>query len=341
MKIPDGAYTALITPFNEDGIIDWKGLHKLIDFQVEQGISGIVPTGTTGESSTLTERQHRNVIAETLKRGDIFVLAGCGSNCTEEMLPYVEHVADHGGKAVLLVDPYYNGPSSLEIRREYYEPVARRFPQLAIIPYIIPGRTGCALLPEDLATLNKEFPNICGVKEATGDMARMRKTRALTSPDFQIFSGDDDKTLEMMVAYNNIMACGVISVTSNVAPFAIQKMCKWMLKQDGCEATAIVCKLQNLFGIVTVVANRNGMGIQDKFRNPLPTKTMMNILGMPSGPCRRPLGKMSVPGLIKVYDALKVVFDTWPEVLRPIEDFFKVDIAKRLADKSILESLLY
>lgn len=342
-RIPEGALTALVTPFTENGEVDWQSFCKLIRFQISQGIFGIVPAGTTGESPTFAENEHCKVNSYAIDMScGLFVLAGCGSNCTNEAMRYVRSAAGNGCKAVLLVDPYYNGPSSLELKKEYYGPIARAFPEIAIVPYIIPGRTGCKLLPEDLAALNKEFSNICAVKEATGDLQNMVKTRSLTSQRFQIFSGDDDKTYEMMLT-PAIDACGVISVISNIAPLAVQMMCQAINKGNIAEADRIKNQLDPLFKIVTVLAERmTSTGtITDKFRNPLPIKTAMNGLGMPAGPCRQPLGKMSQGGAQKVREALKTVWTNSPEVLQPIEGFFSVSIDKQLANDDLWEKLSY
>jgi len=337
-----GALTAIVTPLAQDMSVDWDGLDRLSDFQISQGISGIVPAGTTGESPTLNEDEHKRLISEALCK-KVFVLAGCGSNCTDEATNYVKHAVRSGANAVLLVDPYYNGPSSLEIRKEYYEPIASAFPDTAIIPYIIPGRTGCALSVEDLAELSKEFPNICGVKEATGDLVeRMPLTRFLTLPEFQIFSGDDDKTFKMMTT-PGISACGVISVISNIAPAAVQEMCRAIILGDKTKAEMIEAKLSPLFKNVTVPAPRliGKLAVIDKFRNPLAIKTMMNGLKMPAGPCRKPLGKMSQTGVQQVREALTKVWTQSPEILKPIEKFFSVDISQRLADDSVWAKLAY
>jgi 4-hydroxy-tetrahydrodipicolinate synthase len=337
-RIPAGAMTALITPFRISGKIDVPALFSLIRFQISQGISGIVPAGTTGESPTLTEAEHIKIIQETIGAEKIFVLCGCGSNCTAEAMHYVEAAAKAGGKAVLLVDPYYNGPSSLEIRKEYYGPIAKAFPDIAIVPYIIPGRTGCKLMPDDLADLSKEFPNIFAVKEATGDWRNMIEIRAIARPEFQIFSGDDDKTYEMMTT-PEIKACGVISVISNIAPATVQEMCQAILQGNTDKAMDARYKLDPLFKSVTVFVDRPHF--KDKFRNPLPIKTMMNGLGMPAGPCRQPLGRISFSGVLQVRKALCDVWENSPEVLRPIESFFSVDIGKRLKDDRIWVELAY
>ena len=149
-----GCYTALITPFKK-GRVDYEGIDRLTAFQIENGISGILAVGTTGESPTLSWDEHNDVIAAVAENStdDCICIAGTGSNNTRETLAGTRHAQEVGARAVLLVDPYYNGPSSLEIRREYVAPVAAAFPELTIIPYVIPGRTGAQLLPEDLALL--------------------------------------------------------------------------------------------------------------------------------------------------------------------------------------------
>ena len=153
-----GCYTAITTPY-KDGRVDYQNLEKLVDFQIQSGITGIVAVGTTGESPVLNWDEHNKVtevIAERSK-GKCICIAGTGSNNTKESMAGTRHAAQAGAHAVLLVDPYYNGPSSLEIRREYVAPIAAAFPDLDIIPYVIPGRTGAQLLPEDLALLYQSF----------------------------------------------------------------------------------------------------------------------------------------------------------------------------------------
>ena len=147
---------------------------------------------------------------------------GAGSNNTREALSATREAVEAGVDGVLLVDPYYNGPSSMEIRKEYLARVAAAHPDLSIIPYVIPGRTGAQLLPEDLALLYRDFPNVHTVKEATGDLDNMRRTRKCCGPDFTILSGDDGLTVTMMTD-PKIQAAGVISVVSNIVPRAHQR----------------------------------------------------------------------------------------------------------------------
>lgn len=344
-----GAWTALITPMTADGAVDWEGLEKNLQFQVEQGITGVVPTGTTGESPTLSWQEHNAAIDRSLKvtSGKCEVIAGTGSNSTQEAVESTEHAAEHGAKAALLVDCYYNGPSSLELRHEYYGVLAEMFPDVDFVPYVIPGRSGTALTVEDLAILAGDFPNIHAVKEATGDLERMAKTRKMLGPDFSILSGDDDITCTMMTT-PEIKADGVISVISNVAPAAVAKMVASILEGDLNTASRVRHALAPLFGIVTVKAsslrtlpNGETVEIEDRFRNPLAIKTLMNALGMPSGPSRQPLGKMTPEGVGVVRNAALQVWQNNPEVLSPIGQFFGVDIEARLSQDSIWSSLAY
>ena len=339
-----GCYTASITPMLENGDVDFEGLRALVDFQVSQGVSGILAVGTTGESPTLTWEEHNKVIEKIYEFNDgrSLTIAGTGSNCTRESIKGTSHAADIGVEAVLLVDPYYNGPSSLEIRREYVGPIAARFPEVQVIPYVIPGRSGTQLLPQDLAILHSEYSNVRAVKEATGNIENMKLTRKLCGEDFDILSGDDDKTFLMMTD-EEIRASGVISVASNVAPGAVQRMTTLVLEGKIEEATELSVALKPLFSIVTVkTMEETSFGpALVKARNPLPYKTLMNILGMPSGPLRQPLGKMTRKGLETVLEAARTVYEKNPEILEPIERTFDVDLSKRLYEEKFWKGLTY
>lgn len=338
-----GCHTALITPLREDGSIDYAGLERLIEFQIANRIRGVLAVGTTGESPTLLWEEHNEVVERTCKlaKGRALTIAGTGSNSTRETLAGTEHAAHVGAEVALLVDPYYNGPSSLEIRREYVEPVAREFPQMQLIPYIIPGRSGTMMHPEDLAILASQYPNVSSVKEATGDLGNMAKTRRLCGDQFAILSGDDDKTVEMMTN-PAIKACGVISVASNVIPGPIQRLTELLAAGDPA-AAKLAAALQPIFGIVTVVTTEQSPRgpVQCKARNPLAIKTLMNLLGMPAGPCRRPLGKMTRAGIEVVIQAARKTQQLDPTVLAPVASFFGVDIEARLADTRLVENLTY
>jgi 4-hydroxy-tetrahydrodipicolinate synthase len=339
-----GCFTALVTPFTEDQRLDREGLTKLIEFQVVNGISGVLAVGTTGESPTLDWQEHNDVtrlVCEGTK-GKCKAIAGTGSNSTRETLEGSEHAAEFGADAVLVVDPYYNGPSSLEIRREYVAPVAARFPEIDVIPYVIPGRTGTQLLPEDLAILYEQYPNVRTVKEATGDLENMARTREVCGDDYTILSGDDDKTFDMMTS-DAIRAAGVISVLSNVAPKALTRYVTLLLDGDRAAAEGLLKGLKPLFGLVTVKTQEDTPygAVTCRARNPLAVKTLMNILGMPAGPCRQPMGKMTRKGVQVVLEVARTVQKTNPEILAPIAEFFGVDIESRLSDEANWKSLSY
>jgi len=242
-----GCYTAIITPFDGGRAVDWSALMHLVEFQVSQGITGVVPAGTTGESPTLSWDEHNRVIETVFDtaRSRVETIAGTGSNSTEEALEATRHVANRGLKAALLVDPYYNGPSSLEMRREYYEPIAEAFPDIQLIPYIIPGRTGTQLLPQDLGILVADYPNVSGVKEATGSLDNARLTRNYCGQNFSIISGDDDRTLALM-SDQAIRSSGVISVVSNIVPAPTQSMVQAALSGDWDKAQKLATGLQPL-----------------------------------------------------------------------------------------------
>jgi 4-hydroxy-tetrahydrodipicolinate synthase len=330
----EGCWTAMVTPFNRKGEIDFEGLEKNIQFQVENG-ANLVPTGTTGESPTLDWREHDRVITKTVRlaKDKGFVIAGTGSNSTKEALRGTKHAIEVGAQGVLLVDCYYNGPSSLELRTQYYEVIAKTFRRSSVIPYVIPGRTGTKLEVEDLAILHRKFKNVRSVKEATGDLERMAKTRALLGKDFDILSGDDDKTYEMMTR-NDIRASGVVSVMSNIVPGPIGEMVKAISRGDMEKANRLKDILDLLFKVVTVniIESYEGFEVPAKFRNPLAIKTMMKGLGLPSGPCRQPLGKMTPKGVEIIKNVLKEVYEKDRGVLMPLQDFYKVNIEEHLSN---------
>ena len=338
-----GCYTAIVTPFKGNAV-DYEGLEKLADFQIQNGITGILAVGTTGESPVLSWDEHNKVtetIAEKAK-GKCLCIAGSGSNNTAESLVATQHAAEVGADAALLVEPYYNGPSSLEIRKEYVAPIAAAFKDLDIIPYVIPGRTGTQLLPEDLALLYKEYPNVRTVKEATASIDNMKRTRECCGPDFMILSGDDGMTYDMMVD-PQIKAAGVISVASNVAPKAVTEMVQLLNNGQQPEGKALMQKLEPLFSLVTVkTTERTAYGeVSCRARNPLAYKVLMSILGMPSGMCRQPLGKMTPNGLKTVLDAARRVQATAPEILQPVAEFFNVDLGERLENEKYWKGLAY
>ena len=342
-----GAYTALITPFRADGDVDWLGLDRLLAYQIAQGIDGILACGTTGESPTLDEGEHAHVIEAAVKQGrdQVHVMAGIGSNNTAMAIHHARHARAVGADSGLVVDCYYNGPSSSELRTEYYGAIMRAVPDLPIMAYVIPGRTGCALSAEDVAILAAESTQMAAVKEATGDLERMARTRQLAGDDLSIMSGDDPLTMDMM-ARDDIRAQGVVSVMTNLFPHAIVRMVDLAHTGDIEAARALERQLAPVFGLVGIsVMNErrlpNGQiaQVQDKYRNPLPIKTMMAGLGLPAGPCRQPLGRMCAAGVQKAREALQQMRRDSPRLFDPIASFFDVDVDQRLRDDAVWRAL--
>lgn len=339
-----GCYTAIITPFDGGRAVDWEALRNLVDFQCSQGVTGLVPAGTTGESPTLSWDEHNRVIETVFdgSRSRTETIAATGSNSTDEALEATRHIANRGMKAALLVDPYYNGPSSLEIRREYYEPIAEAFPDVHLIPYIIPARTGTQLLPQDLGILVANYPNVSAVKEATGSLDNARLTRNYCGANFSILSGDDDRTLALM-SDQAIRCSGVISVISNVVPAPVQNMVDAALSSNWEKAQELATALRPLFELITIKTEESSQlgPVSVKARNPLPVKTMMSVLGMNDGPCRSPLGRVTKQALTMILQSLRTVWTSNPEFLEPVERAFDVSVSERLQLPRYWEGLAY
>ena len=336
--LQSGCFTALATPFQENGSVDYAGLEKIVAFQIENDIDGILAVGTTGESPTLSWDEHIRIIdaIAAATRGRCKCIAGTGSNNTAEAVSATGHAAKAGCDAVLLVDPYYNGPSSLEIRREYIEPVAREYPDMAIIPYVIPGRTGTQLLPEDLAIAYKSYPNVGYVKEATGNFDNMRRTRACCGKDYVLYSGDDPLAFDMMTD-PEIGGIGMISVMSNIVPGPCSEMVRRIMAGDVEEARRLNDRMMPLFNAVTVATReQTPFGeVTCRARNPVPLKALMHMLGMINGNCRQPLGKMSRKGLASILEAARRVHSESPDILGPAGQFFNSDVDNRLNDPQL------
>lgn len=345
----EGCITAQVTPFDENGI-DWEGLERLVEFQSRSEVSGILFVGTTGESPTLSVEEHIAVIqkgSEFIKKR-ILAIGGTGSNNTQETLEYTKAV-QNSVDAVLLVDPYYNKPASPQIREFYYASVAEKFPALSIIPYVIPGRTGgTGLLPEDLEELSYAHRNILGVKDATGNDERTIATRRLLSEPFKILSGDDSRTLSIMLN-QEILANGVISVISNVLPYSIQKFTELLKTKriDGAKELEYI--LKPLFNIVTVKTDKYA------WPNPCGVKTLMAGMGMIDITMRPPLGPME-PAAVKI--VRKAILETIKRFSESssgiqsviqkdfelIEEFFlegKIGVEERASDKNLWKELSF
>ena len=221
MKL-SGAYTAVVTPFLASFEVDGDALDALVDAQIEGGISGLVPCGTTGESPTLDHEEHlgvvKRVIARAAKR--VPVIAGTGSNSTREAISMSKRAAELGADAVMIVMPYYNKPTQAGLV-EHCKQVAASVGKKPVILYNIPGRTGIDLLPDAVEAICQAAPNVVGIKEATGNILRAQELVRRLGDRLTVLSGDDALTLGMMA----VGAKGVISVTSNVLPREVQEVC--------------------------------------------------------------------------------------------------------------------
>lgn len=207
-----GSIVALITPFNKDGEVDYQSLRNLVEYHIEAGTDAIVAVGTTGESATLTVEEHVKVVNKTVQfaAGRIPVIAGTGANATHEAVTFSRLLNDSGIAGCLSVTPYYNKPTQ-EGLYQHFKAISR-VSTVPIILYNVPGRTGVDMSPETVARLSK-FDNIVGVKDATGDLARVAKHKELCEKDFILLSGDDETGLEFV----KLGGHGVISVTNNIA----------------------------------------------------------------------------------------------------------------------------
>ncbi len=271
-----GSLVALVTPMEEDGRIDDAGLARLVDWHVEQGTRGIVAVGTTGESATLDEEEHCGVIRRTveLAAGRIPVIGGTGANSTSEAIALTRCARQAGVDACLLVTPYYNKPTQQGLYLHH-----RAIAEAVDIPqilYNVPGRTACDMLPETVGRLSA-VDNIVGIKDATGDLQRVSRMRELCGEDFCILSGDDFSARELMLMGGQ----GVISVTANVAPGLMRRMCQAALDGDRETAAALDAKLAGLHKSLFVEAN------------PIPVKWALAEMGMIPKGIRLPLTWLS------------------------------------------------
>ena len=274
----EGAHTALVTPFNEKGMIDPDAYRKLIDKQFENGIKGIVPVGTTGESATLSTEEHHLVVEmavkQTAKRG--LVIAGTGSNSTREAIDLTQAAELSGADAALIVTPYYNKPSQ-EGLYQHYRAIAQST-ELPIMLYSIPGRCHIQIDIETVVRLATDFPYIRAFKEAGGVTERVRQLRAALPPSFELLSGDDVLTVDFMKAG----AVGVVSVASNLIPGAMADLTKAMLEGRVGDAELIHARYAELFGAFLKLDT-----------NPVPIKAALSLVGECRPKLRLPMVEMS------------------------------------------------
>jgi 4-hydroxy-tetrahydrodipicolinate synthase len=283
-----GSIVAIVTPFH-NGKIDENKLRELIDFQIKNGTSGIVPCGTTGESATLSFDEHEKVIEITIDQVDkrAPVIAGTGSNSTAEAIMLTKEAAAAGADASLQVSPYYNRPTQAGLY-EHFKAVAQSV-DIPIILYNIAGRTGVNIEPETIARLVQDCKNIVAVKEASGSLDQMSRIRQLCPKSFDLISGDDSLTLPVL----SIGGTGIISVVANIVPGDVAALVSAFEKGDIRKAQQLHYKLLPLIKAVFIETN------------PIPVKTAMGLLGMCRPDLRLPMCSMSAANLEKLKEALK------------------------------------
>ena len=287
-----GSIVAIVTPFKK-GKVDEKAYGDLIEWHIAQGTNAIVPCGTTGESSTLDYKEHFRVIDIAVRtvHKRVPVIAGTGANSTDETVEITKHAKKSGADAVLLVTPYYNKPTQEGLYR-HYKTVAEKV-DIPIVLYNVPGRTAVNMLPATVARL-AEIKNIVAIKEATGDMKQVSEVIRLCGNRITVISGDDFTTLTLMALGGK----GVISVSANVMPKEVSKMCSLMLKGQYDKAREMHYKLEPLNAAMFIETN------------PIPAKTALAMMGKIQEEFRLPLCEMAPANrekLKKVLADLKLV----------------------------------
>ena len=285
-----GAHTALVTPF-KDGLLDEPALIRLIEAQIQAGISGIIPVGTTGESPTLSHEEHRRVIEIAVKAatGRALVIAGTGSNATSEAVELTVEAAKLGADAALLVAPYYNKPSAEGLYR-HFKSVADAV-SIPIVLYSIPGRCGIEIPIAVVIRLVAECPNIVAIKEAGGSVERVNQLRTALPESFEILSGDDSLTLPFLAAG----AVGVISVASNIIPAEVQELVQSFRRGDLGKAQSLHQHFYSLFRDLFIEPN------------PVPIKTALSMKGLISEDVRLPLCEMMPSNRLVLEQTLKSI----------------------------------
>ena len=283
-----GAGVAIVTPMFEDGSVNYDVLGQLIEYQIENGTDAIISCGTTGESATLDNQEHCDVLSYTIKKvnGRVPVVAGTGSNDTRYAVELSRHAQEAGADALLMVTPYYNKTSQTGLINHYHY-VADRV-DVPIILYNVPSRTGCNIQPTTYVELAKH-PNIVATKEASGDISSIAKTISLCGDDLAVYSGNDDQVIPIL----SLGGKGVISVFSNIYPQKMHQICAEFFNGNTEKSRDMMLHYLDLM---------NGLFCDI---NPIPVKEAMNMMGYQCGPCRMPLAPMSESAKVSLAALLK------------------------------------
>ena len=271
-----GSIVAIVTPFHQDGSVNFSKLGELVDWQIQNGTDGIVALGTTGESATMTDEEDDAVCEYVLKRvnGRIPVIVGSGSNCTASMLDKSLRYQAMGAQGLLIIAPYYNKTNEEGMYRHFATVVDAV--DIPCILYNVPGRTGCSI-SEGVVKRLAGHPNVMGIKEASGNMSYACKIARYLGPDFAMYSGNDDITVPIL----SVGGSGVISVLANILPKQTHDMVMSYLSGDTAAATAAQLRYLELINSLFLEVN------------PIPVKAALNMMGWEVGPCRMPLYEMS------------------------------------------------
>ena len=289
MAVFTGAGVAIVTPFKENGEVNYEKFAELIEFQIENETDAIIVCGTTGESSTLTHEEHLDVIRYCAEKvaGRIPVIAGTGSNCTETAVYLSTEAEKYGVDGLLIVTPYYNKATQKGLYA-HYKTIAESV-KIPCIIYNVPSRTGCNVEPETIVRLCTDIPNIVGVKEASGNISQIAKLMALADGRVDLYSGNDDQIVPLL----SLGGKGVISVLSNVAPKQTHDICARFFAGDvegSCrEQLRAIPLCKALFCEV----------------NPIPVKKALNLMGMEAGVLRMPLTEMEEENALKLEKIMK------------------------------------
>ena len=272
-----GVATAIITPMNEDGSIDYESFGRLIDWQIEQGVNAIVSVGTTGEGSTLDDVEHKEAMKFTVEKvaGRVPVIAGTGSNDTAYAIQLTEYACEIGADAMLLVTPYYN-KATQEGLYQSFKVIAEHSTKPCIL-YNVPGRTGCNLLPATVLRLAQDVPNIVAVKEACGNLSQVAELCALCGDIIDVYSGNDDQILPVL----SLGGSGVISVLSDIMPAETVEMCEAFWRGDMKRAQELQLGLLPLINALFSEVN------------PIPVKAACAAMGYGGNYLRLPLTPMN------------------------------------------------
>ncbi|MGZ4904268.1 MAG: 4-hydroxy-tetrahydrodipicolinate synthase [Halobacteriota archaeon] len=283
----EGVYPAMVTPFTNEGEIDIEGMRSNIAYLAGEGVAGLVPCGSTGESATLTFEEHKKLIDVTIDAANVPVIAGTGSNNTAEAVELTRYAQDAGVDAALLIVPYYNKPMRAGLVK-HFGAIATAT-DIPLILYNIPGRTAINMDAETVSALAHEYNNVAGIKEASANFSQISDVVELTrNLDFSVLSGDDGLTLAMMA----LGATGVISVTADIFPKRMIELVRPCLEGKFSEAREAHYQLCPLFRALFIETN------------PIPVKKACELVGLAGGPLRLPLTEMTIANVAKLETTL-------------------------------------